>query len=47
MGDYEIERAIRRACEAQLPALSLPVPFHLDTFHRPDCRPPQAPHRML
>jgi len=32
MDDYEIERAIRRACEARLPDLSLPIPFHLDTF---------------
>jgi len=32
MDDYEIERAIRKACEALLPDLSLPVPFHLDTF---------------
>jgi len=32
MDDYQIERAIRRACEARLPDLPLPIPFHLDTF---------------
>jgi len=32
MDDHESQRVIRRACEARLPDLSLPVPFSLHTF---------------